>query len=567
MTKALMVVAAMMFLTQRLVGYDRVLGRQAATRSEVIAQHGMAATSQPLATQAALDILKAGGTAVDAAIAANAVLTVVEPTGCGLGGDLFAIVWDAKSARLAGLNGSGRSPRALTLEHLRSRGLAKIPSHGALPVTVPGCADAWFELHARFGRLPMAEVLAPAIRYAREGFPVSEIIASGWAQGVSKLKDFPGFREVFMPAGRAPAKGEIFRNAALADTLEKLAAGGRDAFYRGDIARAIDRFMKDPRVGGFLAYEDLAAHKSEWVEPVSASYRGFDVWELPPNGQGIAVLQILNLLEAYDLRALGRNSAEYWHLFLEAKKLAFEDRARFYADPAFSTVPVAALISKKYAATRRALIDPKSAARRADAGNPALAAGDTIYLAAADGAGNMVSLIQSNYRGMGSGITPPGLGFVLQDRGELFSLEAGHANVYAPGKRPFHTIIPGFVTRAGKPWLSFGVMGGAAQPQAQVQVLVNLIDFGMNLQEAGDAARIVHEGSSEPTGERMEDGGTVQVEEGIASEVIEGLRARGHRIGNDVGIYGGYQAILWNEEQRVYYGASEARKDGQAAGY
>ncbi|MCI0651312.1 MAG: gamma-glutamyltransferase [Planctomycetes bacterium] len=567
MTKALMVVAAMMFLTQRLVGYDRVLGRQAATRSEVIAQHGMAATSQPLATQAALDILKAGGTAVDAAIAANAVLTVVEPTGCGLGGDLFAIVWDAKSARLAGLNGSGRSPRALTLEHLRSRGLAKIPSHGALPVTVPGCADAWFELHARFGRLPMAEVLAPAIRYAREGFPVSEIIASGWAQGVSKLKDFPGFREVFMPAGRAPAKGEIFRNAALADTLEKLAAGGRDAFYRGDIARAIDRFMKDPRVGGFLAYEDLAAHKSEWVEPVSASYRGFDLWELPPNGQGIAVLQILNLLEAYDLRALGRNSAEYWHLFLEAKKLAFEDRARFYADPAFSTVPVAALISKKYAATRRALIDPKSAARRADAGNPALAAGDTIYLAAADGAGNMVSLIQSNYRGMGSGITPPGLGFVLQDRGELFSLEAGHANVYAPGKRPFHTIIPGFVTRAGKPWLSFGVMGGAAQPQAQVQVLVNLIDFGMNLQEAGDAARIVHEGSSEPTGERMEDGGTVQVEEGIASEVIEGLRARGHRIGNDVGIYGGYQAILWNEEQRVYYGASEARKDGQAAGY
>ncbi len=545
--------------------YDRVTGRAFASRSEVIAPQAMAATSQPLATEAALEILRRGGSAVDAAIAANAMLALMEPTGCGLGGDLFAIVWDAEGKQLHGLNGSGRSPRSLTLEELRRQGLTSIPPHGPLPVSVPGTVDAWFELHRRFGKLPMREVLAPAIRYAREGFPLSELIAYYWNLSVPRLSRFPGFAETFAPGGKAPQKGDLFRNPALATTLEKLASGGRDVFYEGEIARTIDAYMR--RNGGFLAYEDLAAHRSEWVQPVSTKYRGYDVWQLPPNGQGIAVLQMLNLLEPYDLAAMGFGSADYAHLFVEAKKLAFADRARWYADPAFNEIPVAELISKPYAESRRKLIDPRRAARQVEAGNPALEQGDTIYLTTADAAGNMVSLIQSNYRGMGSGMTPDGLGFVLQDRGELFALEDGHFNVYAPGKRPFHTIIPGFVTKDGKPWLSFGVMGGATQPQGQVQILVNLIDFGMNLQEAGDAPRMLHNGSTEPTGETMTTGGELALESGFAYETVRALQQRGHRVVWGQGDFGGYQAILRHPEQGVYYGASESRKDGHAAGY
>ncbi len=468
-------------------GEDRETGRAFATRSEVIAPHAMAATSQPLATQIALDTMRAGGNAIDGAIAANAALGLMEPTSCGIGGDLFAIVWDSKTRQLYGLNASGRSPQSLTLDEFRNRKLAAVPKYGPLPVSVPGCVDGWFELHRRFGRLPMAQILAPTILYAREGFPVSEVIASHWQRGAQVFQDYAGFQATFMPGGRAPRKGEMFRNPRLANTLELIASQGRDVFYKGEIATRIDQFMK--REQGFLGYADLAAHTSEWVEPVSANYRGYDVWELPPNGQGIAALQILNILSGYDLAHAGFGSVEHLHFFIEAKKLAFEDRARFYADPSFQQIPVAELISPAYADRRRALIQPKRAAVRVSAGNPSLEEGDTIYLTVADEDRNMVSLIQSNYRGFGSGLCPDDLGFCLQDRGELFDLTEGRFNTYAPGKRPFHTIIPAFITQDGRPLISFGVMGGATQPQAHAQIVMNLIDFGMNLQEAGDAPR------------------------------------------------------------------------------
>jgi gamma-glutamyltranspeptidase/glutathione hydrolase len=430
-------------------------------------------------------------------------------------------------------------------------------------VTVPGAVDAWFALHARYGKLPMAQVLGPAIDYARRGFPVTELIAYYWGLNAERLKVYPNFAKVFMPGGRAPAKGDVFRNPDLARTYEILARDGRDAFYRGALAEVMDRYMA--RVGGFLRKADLAAHTSTWVQPVSTRYRGYDVWELPPNGQGIAALQILNLLEGYDIRGMGSGSAEYVHTFIEAKKLAFEDRAKYYADPAFAKIPVKRLISKQYAWARRKLIDPAQARRAIHAGK--LERGDTIYLTVADEAGNMVSLIQSNYRGMGSGMVPDGLGFVFQDRGELFDLTAGRRNSYAPGKRPFHTIIPAFITRGGEPYMAFGVMGGAAQPQMHAQVVVNIVDFGMNLQEAGDAPRILHLGSSQPTGERMTDGGTVYLERGFSPEVVRELVRKGHRIQSRSGGFGGYQAIARDARRGVYIGASESRKDGHAAGY
>jgi gamma-glutamyltranspeptidase/glutathione hydrolase len=525
----------------------------------------MAATSQPLATQIALDILKRGGSAVDAAIAANAALGLMEPTGNGIGGDLFAIVWEAESGRLYGLNASGRSPVNLTLDEFKKRGLETVPPYGPLPVSVPGCVDGWFALHERFGKISMERVLEPAVRYAREGFPVSELVAYYWGRSAEVLAGYPGFAETFLIDGKAPKEGEIWKNPALANTLERIGKEGRYVFYEGEFAEIIDAFMK--REGGFLSYQDLATHGSEWVEPVSASYRGFELWELPPNGQGIAALQILNILERFDLAAMGFGSTDHVHHFVEAKKLAFEDRARFYSDPEFHEIPVAELISKEYAAERAGLIDPNRAARSYEAGNPALESGDTIYLTVADADRNMVSLIQSNYRGMGSGMCPDGLGFCLQDRGELFTLEEGHFNSYAPAKRPFHTIIPAFVTRGGRPYMSFGVMGGATQPQAHVQILINMIDFGMGLQEAGDAPRILHGGSSQPTGEKMSDGGEVYLETGFPYSTIRELVLRRHRVGYSVGPYGGYQAILYDAENDVYHGASESRKDGQAAGY
>jgi gamma-glutamyltranspeptidase/glutathione hydrolase len=546
-----------------LLSQDRVTGHSFATRSEVIARNGMAATSHPLATQAALDVLKKGGNAIDAAIAADAVLGVVEPTGAGIGGDIFAIIWSADKEKLYGLNGSGRSPRSLKLEYFKDNGYEFIPSYGPLPVSVPGCVDGWFEMSEMFGRMPMKDILQPAISYAREGFPVTEVIAYSLAKNIELLKDYPNIKEVYMPGGKSPSKGEIFKNPLLANTLEKIARGGRNEFYRGSIARDIDIFMK--KQGGFLTYDDLARHHSEWVEPVSTTYRGYEVWELPPNGQGIAVLQMLNILEGFDIASMGFGSAQYIHVFTEAKKLAFEDRAKYYADPAFSLTPVAQLISKKYASDRRKMINPEKAARIYDSGKTDAA--NTIYLTVADRFGNMVSLIQSNYRGMGSGMCPTGLGFVLQDRGEMFTLSEGHSNMYAPGKRPFHTIIPGFITKHGAPWISFGVMGGDMQPQGQVQIVINLIDFKMNLQEAGDAPRIHHIGSSEPTGQLMTDGGTLLLESGFSWEEIQKLINRGHKVQWDLGGYGGYQAIMWDPKNKVWFGASESRKDGQAAGY
>jgi gamma-glutamyltranspeptidase/glutathione hydrolase len=545
---------------------DRPSGRSFATRSEVIARHGMAATSQPLATLAAIDILRAGGSAVDAAIAANAMLALTEPTGCGIGGDLFAIVWDGKERRLHGLNASGRSPVGLSRDEFEKRGLKKIPSLGVLPISVPGCVDGWFELHGKFGKLPFSRLMEPAVRYAREGFAVTEVIAAGWKSGETIFRDQPGFADVFLVDGKAPRKGDLFRNPALANTLERIAERGRDEFYRGEMATVIAGFVQQH--GGFLSAADLAAHRSEWIQPVSVNYRGYDIWELPPNGQGIAALQMLNLLEPWDLRGAGFGSRQHAHLFVEAKKLAFEDRARLYADPAFARVPVERLISKEYAAERSRLMNAERAALSHPPGLPhAVDEGDTIYLTVADSDRNMVSLIQSNYRGFGSGVCPAGLGFCLQDRGEMFDLQAGRMNSYAPGKRPFHTIIPAFVTKDGRPFLSFGVMGGATQPQGHVQILLNIIDFGMNIQEAGDAPRILHSGSSEPTGETMTDGGAVSLESGFPAGLSEQLQESGHVLRTARGEFGGYQGIQYDVERDVYLGASESRKDGMAAGY
>jgi gamma-glutamyltranspeptidase/glutathione hydrolase len=563
MKKIFLILLATILSLNFMCAQDRMTGKTFATRSEVIAKHGMAATSQPLATQVALDILKAGGNAIDAAIAANATLGLMEPTGNGIGGDIFAIIWDAKTQKLYGLNGSGRSPKSLTLDYFIENGYEKIPAYGPLPVSVPGCVDGWFEMHKKFGSMKMEDILQPAINYAREGFPVSELIAYYWGRSVPFLSQYPNFTETFTIDGKAPEKGEIFKNPYLANTLEKIAKNGRDEFYKGSIAKEIARYIKEQ--GGFLSYEDLANHTSEWVEPISTNYRGYDIWELPPNGQGTAALQILNILEGYDIASMGFGSADYIHTFTEAKKLAFEDRAKYYSDPDFNDIPVKKLISKEYANERSKLINPARAARNYPAGE--LEQGNTIYLTVADQEGNMVSLIQSNYRGMGSGMTPKGLGFILQDRGELFSLDKNHMNCYEPAKRPFHTIIPAFITKDGKPFMSFGVMGGSMQPQGHAQIVINMIDFGMNLQEAGDAPRIRHGGSSQPTGEKMNDGGTLHLESGIDYEVIRELTKKGHRIIFDVGGYGGYQAIMYDEKNGVFYGASESRKDGQAAGY
>ena len=543
---------------------DRVNGALFATRSEVIAQHGMVATSHPLATQIGLDILKSGGNAIDAAIAANAALGLMEPTGCGIGGDLFAIIWDARTQKLYGLNASGRSPQEMTLEHFEKLGLESIPAKGPLPVSVPGAVDGWFEMHGKFGKLPMTDILAPAIRYADEGFPVTQLIGYYLNAVYPNIRaGFPNVEDTYLGqnGGKLPGEGEIYRNPYLANTYRQLAKGGRDAFYKGEIARTIATFIQEQ--GGFLSEKDLADHHSDWVEPVSVNYRGYEVWELPPNGQGIAALQMLQILEGFDFSGIEFGSVEHLHLFTEAKKLAFEDRAKYYADPDFVKIPVETLLSDAYAETRRNEIGKR--AGRYDAGE--ISAGETIYLTTADQYGNMVSLIQSNYRGMGSGMVPPKLGFQLQDRGELFSLKRGQANTYEPGKRPFHTIIPAFVTKDGQPFMSFGVMGGDFQPQGHTQIVMNIVDFGMNLQEAGDAPRWEHTGSSQPTGELREGTGQVNVESGIPYETVRGLMERGHRVGFTRGAYGGYQAILWDSKNKVYRGASESRKDGQAAGY
>lgn len=563
------------------VAGDRAGAPAFSSRSPIVAAKGMAATSQPLATQIALDVLKAGGSAVDAAIAANAALGLMEPTGNGIGGDLFALVWDPQSGKLYGLNAAGGAPRGLTLAQLQAQLKARnggalpkaMPAAGSVSVTVPGAVGGWFAMHERFGRLPMEEVLSPAIGYARDGFPVSPIIADLWAMNFNRFQRNAGIieergnaAELYLPTGRAPKAGEVFRNPDLAETLNLIAQGGADAFYRGPVARTIDAYMK--RIGGPLRYEDFAQFRPEWVEPISTNYRGYDVWQIPPSTQGIIVLEMLNILEGYDLKAMGFDSADRLHVMAEAKKLAFADRARFLADPAMAAVPVKGLLDKTYAAARRALIDmQKAAPAEVDPGKPIFERTDTIYLTVADESGMMVSLIQSNYAGMGSGLVPDGLGFMLQNRGAQFNLDAAHPNAFAPGKRPFHTIIPCFVTKDGQPWLSFGVMGGGMQPQGQVQVLSNIIDFGMDVQTAGDAPRWRHMGGPDPGNADEGEVNTLFLERGYAQATIAELQRRGHKIkigGEDVG---GYQAILRDAQNGVYWGASEMRKDGQASGY
>jgi gamma-glutamyltranspeptidase/glutathione hydrolase len=548
-----------------MAAHDRPAGTLHKTRSAVIARRGMAATSQPLATEAALRVLRAGGSAVDAAIAADAVLGVVEPMSCGMGGDLFAIVWDAKAKRLHGLNASGAAPSRATIAEYRRRGLDRIPTYGPLSWSVPGCVDGWAMLHEKFGKAPWADLFDEAIRHADDGFPVSEIIAADWRGTAAALAEAPSTAACYLPGGHAPAAGDVFRNPDLARSLRLVASGGRDAFYTGEIAAAIDRHSKGR--DGLLAAADLATHQGEWIDPVSTNYRGYDVWELPPPGQGIAVLQILNLIEPHDVKAMGFGSPDLVHLMVEAKKLAYEDRARFYADPRFAAVPTDILVSKPYAARRGAEIDMTRASAAPRAGDPTGAA-DTIYLTVADAEGNVVSLIQSNFHGFGSREVPPGLGFALQNRGNLFCLDEAHANRLEPGKRPFHTIIPGFVTRDGEPWLSFGLMGGDMQAQGHAQVLVDLIDFGMDVQEAADAPRWRHDGSSEPTGTPADGGGTVYLESGFDPGLADALRALGHRVepGNPGG-FGGYQAIRVDTARGVFIGGSDPRKDGAAAGY
>ncbi len=562
---------------------ERVSGQSFATRSPVIARNGAAATAHPLATQTAIDILRAGGSAIDAAIAANAMLGLVEPTGNGIGGDIFVIVWDPQTQRLYGYNGSGRTPRGMSLAEMRREARRRgnpdaVPSFGAASVSVPGTVDGWFALHERFGRLPMSDVLAPTIRYAREGAPIPQTIAMYWANNRRRLEaEFTAGRLQEIANARAlyfcqencgeerqmPDGHGMFRNPDLANTLELLARDGRDAYYRGPVARTIDSYMR--RIGGWLRYDDLARHEGEWVDPICAPYRSVEVCELPPNSQGVVALQTLRILEAFDLRSMGFLSADSLHTQIEATRLAFADRAQFYGDPAFTGFDTRQLLTDEYTAQRRAMISndramapPPHAELRID--------GDTTYLTTADSSGMMVSLIQSNYRGMGSGLVPDGLGFMLQDRAELFSLESGHPNVYAPGRRPFQTIIPAFALRDGQPWLAFGVMGGDMQPQGHVQIIVNLIDYDMDLQAAGDAARYRFYGGAEPTGDEPDGVGFVAMENGVLPDVRRELERRGHRIRGADGSFGGYQAIM-RHENGIYEVATEMRKDGSAGGY
>lgn len=532
-------------------------------RSVAVAVNGMVATSHPLAAQIGLDILKAGGNAIDAAVATSAAMGLLEPTSCGIGGDLYALVWEAKTQKLYALNASGRAPKKATRQYFQNSKLEAIPERGPLSWSVPGCVDGWDQLRRRFGTMSFEQLLAPSIRYAEEGTAVPEVIAGYWRASEKLLRADEGLAATFLIDGRAPRAGEIFRNPDLARCYRLIARQGRDAFYTGEIAGKIVAFSE--RVGGLFQKEDFAEHQSEWVEPVSTNYRGYDVWQIPPPGQGIAALQMLNLLEPYNLKKLGPNSADYWHLFIEAKKLAFADRAKYYADPHFAQVPVRELISKSYAQRRGRQIDATRAAVAVEAGNP-LGKSETIYLCVVDKDRNCVSLIQSNYMGFGSGHAAPGTGFGLQNRGSLFALDEHHANRLEPGKRPFHTIIPGFVTKAGKPWLTFGVMGGDMQPQGQVEVLVNLIDFGLDVQQAGAAARIEHVGCATPTGKPAHPrGGTVKAEPGIPEEIVTELRRRGHHVERVKVNGGGYQGILLDGP--ILRGGSEPRKDGLAIGY
>ena len=535
------------------------------SRSVTLAPTAMVCACHPLAVQIGVDVLRRGGNAVDAAVAVNAALGVLEPMSCGIGGDLFAIVWDARTGKIHGLNASGRAPALATRAYFVSRGMSEIPVYGPLSWSVPGCVNGWNALLARFGTRPLGELLEPSIGYAEKGAPVPEVVAGYWKAAQRRLMEDPGSAKVFLPGGRSPKAGELFRNPSIASSYRLLARDGASAFYRGEIARKLDAFAREN--GGLLRLADLENDQPTWVDTVSATYRGVELHELPPNGQGLAALQILNMLEPFDIGRMGFGSEEYWHLFIEAKKLAFADRSRFYADMDFSRVPLGVLASKEYAKARAALIRTDRVLGEVEPGDPKLGRSDTTYLCVVDKDRNCVSLIQSNYNGFGSGKVHPELGFGMQNRGTLFSLDEKHPNRLEPGKRPFHTIIPALALRRGKPWLVFGVMGGDMQPQGHAQVLVNLLDFGMDLQEAGEAPRVEHTGSATPTGNPAKGQGTVLVEEGMPQAVIEGLRKIGHSVQMVRVNGGGYQAILIDPETSVLHGASEHRKDGMAAGY
>jgi gamma-glutamyltranspeptidase/glutathione hydrolase len=549
---------------------DRIDGATFAGRSAAWGIHGAAATAHPLATQAAIEMLKAGGSAVDAAIAANAVLGFGEPIACGIGGDCFVMLWDPKTRKVVGLNGSGRSPKGLSLETVRKRQTDKgmIPSYGAISVSVPGAVDAWWSLHQRYGKLKWKDLFAPAIAHCEDGAPVIQNTAfyvEASNRNFSRstvIEEIENFKKVWTRDGKTPREGEIFKNPGLGKTYRLIAEGGGRAFYEGEIADTIDRYFK--RIGGWMTKADLAAHKTEWVDPRSINYRGVDVWALPPNSQGLVTLQMLNILDEFDVKAMGFQSAAAIHHGVEAKRLAFEDRARFYADPAFYKQPVEWLLSKDYAKERAKLIRPDAIAPMVYPGK-APSHGDTTYFTTADKDGMMVSIIQSNYRGMGSGLMPDGLGFMFQDRGELFALTDGHPNVYAPGKRPFQTIIPGFATKGGEPMLSFGVMGGDMQPQGQSQIVSNIVDFGLGLQEAGDAPRWHHDGGMEPTGEDLGQPGVLNLETGVPEAAKAALAKLGWVMKPAPGGYGGYQAIQRHPGR--YAAATEMRKDGVALAY
>jgi len=526
-------------------------------RSVVRATHGMVATSQPLASQVGLDVLKRGGNAVDAAIAMAAMLNVTEPMMTGVGGDAFALVYWAKTKELKGLNASGRAPRALTLDYFAKKKRTTMPQFGMESITVPGAFDGWVTLLDKYGTMKLADLLAPAIDHAEHGFPVMEKAAEDWAAEVQKLKRSPAASANYLVNGRAPNAGEIFRQKNLAHTLRVLANGGRDAFYKGEIARAISDYCK--KNGGFITVEDLAAQKSDWVDPISTNYRGYTVYEIPPNGQGLTALLALNILEGFDLAAMSAQPDRYYHTLIEAVKLSFADRNRYIADPAFAKVPVTELLSKEYAAGRRALIDPTKASDSPPPGDINVGS-DTTYFTVVDKDGNAVSFINSLFDSFGSGVVAGDTGIVLQNRGSGFSLDPKHPNRIEPGKRPFHTIIPAMVFKGDKLFMSFGVMGGAIQPQGHVQVLVNIIDLGMGLQQAIDAPRF-----------RFTSGRSVLMEDELTTNVIERLLERGHVRGTPPGVLrssmGGGQAIMIDPGSGTLMGASDPRKDGCALGY
>jgi len=553
---------------------DRPAPNTHATRSAVMGRNGMIATSQPLASAAGLKVLQDGGNAIDAAVTAAAVLAVVEPSMTGIGGDLFAIVYDAKTKTLHALNASGRSPYAATPAEYARRGETRMPGAGVLSVTVPGVVEGWSELLGKYGTITMAKAVAPAVDYAKNGYAVSEIISGQWKASEKKLAGDPVTAATFLPNGHPLQPGEIFANPHLAATLELVGKGGRDAFYKGPIARAIVADMK--KRDGLLDERDFNDHKADWVDPISTSYRGYDVYEMPPNTQGLTVLEMLNILEGFNVRAMGHNSPEYLHALIEAKRIAFADRAAYLGDP--GSVPPAVLktlISKEYAALRRKDINPDHAAESYKAGAmpgitssaPILEAlqnftgldrGDTIYMTAADGKGNFVSLIQSLFSDFGSGIVAGDTGILLHNRGSGFNLTAGSPDQIAPHKRPLHTLIPAFVMKDGKPWLSFGVMGGDHQAQGHTQVLVNAIDFGMNVQEAGEAARVTHGNNG------------LLVESNVPESVRAALIQRGHKVtsnANPGGAFGGFQGIMLDPRTGVLMGGSDVRKDGLAIGY